>query len=621
MATMRSASAARRRFAARPALGAHDARRSPSSRPPPAVRAAHQPALRDHLRLRHRGERARIKVAMTLRRRGAGAGAALVPGLDAGRVRAQHFARWVSNFTPDRRRRHARWRWDKLDYDTWRVQPGRRQVGQRPVRLPGRHARQRDGLGPAGLRAVQRHQPAALSRGPRLRLPGHRDGQDRADWQVATGMQAVPQQPGSLSRGQLPRPGRHAVLRRPDRLRQHAGGRRAGPGSPPIPPARSRARRATQLLGRDRQDDPRRVGGVPGDAVAALHRHDDLRLDATAGAARSSTPTRTSASTTRGFIGNPILASITAHEIFHAWNVKRLRPADMVPYRYDQPRAHRLALGERGHHRLLRRPRAGARRHRRLDAVPRRSPAARSPRWPTAPPTALEDASLSTWIHPTDGSEYLYYPKGSLAGLPARHPDPRRERQPALARRRDARALPRDLQGGPRLHRRGVVGRGHRRRRAGKSFADFAARYVDGREPYPWAQVLPLAGLRMVTDTDPRAAARARRGAATRPAGSWCRRSCRAAPAEEAGVRARRRPARPRATSPITDPDFGPKFRERFGKDGRPAAADPGRARRPDADAQRQGPVRAAGGEPAGGRPVGVRQGRAGPGGHLQGHD
>lgn len=33
------------------------------------------------------------------------------------------------------------------------------------------------------------------------------------------------------------------------------------------------------------------------------------------------------------------------------------------------------------------------------------------------PPTALEDASLSTWIHPVDGSGYLYYPKGSLAGF------------------------------------------------------------------------------------------------------------------------------------------------------------------------------------------------------------
>jgi predicted metalloprotease with PDZ domain len=32
------------------------------------------------------------------------------------------------------------------------------------------------------------------------------------------------------------------------------------------------------------------------------------------------------------FIGSPLLASITAHEIFHAWNVKRLRPAELLPY-------------------------------------------------------------------------------------------------------------------------------------------------------------------------------------------------------------------------------------------------------------------------------------------------
>ena len=45
------------------------------------------------------------------------------------------------------------------------------------------------------------------------------------------------------------------------------------------------------------------------------------------------------------------------------------------------------------------------------------SPRARSRTVADAPPTALEDASLSTWIHPTDGSGYLYYPKGSLAGF------------------------------------------------------------------------------------------------------------------------------------------------------------------------------------------------------------
>src|SRR5205814_1963905 len=29
------------------------------------------------------------------------------------------------------------------------------------------------------------------------------------------------------------------------------------------------------------------------------------------------------------------LSGLYAHELFHAWNVKRLRPADLVPYRYD----------------------------------------------------------------------------------------------------------------------------------------------------------------------------------------------------------------------------------------------------------------------------------------------
>jgi predicted metalloprotease with PDZ domain len=35
----------------------------------------------------------------------------------------------------------------------------------------------------------------------------------------------------------------------------------------------------------------------------------------------------------------------------------------------------------------------------------------------------------------------------------------------------------------------------------GKSFADFYTRYIDGREPFPYDAVLPLAGLRLVRDT------------------------------------------------------------------------------------------------------------------------
>ena len=150
------------------------------------------------------------------------------------------------------------------------------------------------------------------------------------------------------------------------RLATYPAGALTGPG-------------AGEAVGRDRQGDPAGGGGVRGDAVARLHGHDDLRLELRRAAARSSTPTRTSASTTRRLIGSPILTSITAHEIFHAWNVKRLRPADMVPYRYDRTEP-TLALGERGDHRLLRRPGAAPRRGRHRRAVPRRRRRTRSPR-------------------------------------------------------------------------------------------------------------------------------------------------------------------------------------------------------------------------------------------------
>jgi predicted metalloprotease with PDZ domain len=35
----------------------------------------------------------------------------------------------------------------------------------------------------------------------------------------------------------------------------------------------------------------------------------------------------------------------------------------------------------------------------------------------------------------------------------------------------------------------------------GKDFAAFNARYIDGREPFPWATTLPLAGLRLKVDS------------------------------------------------------------------------------------------------------------------------
>ena len=64
-----------------------------------------------------------IKVAMDFDVAGPGPGPALVPRLDARRVRAG-LLRPVGVELRRGGRRASRSTWDKLDYDTWRVQPG-----------------------------------------------------------------------------------------------------------------------------------------------------------------------------------------------------------------------------------------------------------------------------------------------------------------------------------------------------------------------------------------------------------------------------------------------------------------------------------------------------------------
>ena len=305
--------------------------------------------------------------------------------------------------------------WDKLDYDTWRIQPaGAKSVSVRFDYLADTLDNAMAWARPE-LRAVQRHQRPALSGGPGPRLPRDGGDQDRAILARRHRHAGVPQQAGTYREGNY-----HDLVDKPffvgridydstqvagawTRLATYPAGTAHGPG-------------AGEAVGPDRQDDPGRGGGVPGDAVAALHGHDDLRLALTAAAARWSTPTRTSASTAPRSIGNPILASITAHEIFHAWNVKRLRPADMVPYRYDRTEPTVwlwVSEGITDYYADLALLRGGIVDRRSVSWPQRRT---RSRRCAAAPPTALEDASLSTWIHPTDGSQYLYYPKGRSPG-------------------------------------------------------------------------------------------------------------------------------------------------------------------------------------------------------------
>jgi predicted metalloprotease with PDZ domain len=262
-----------------------------------------------------------------------------------------------------------------------------------------------------------------------------------------------------------------------------------------------------------------------------------------------------------GLISNPLLASVTAHEIFHAWNVKRLRPADMVPYDYHQPQPTPwlwVSEGITDYYADLALIRGGI-----SDSAQFMAQAAdKANTVAMAPPTALEDASLSTWIHPEDGSGYIYYPKGSLAGLLLD------------VMIRDASDNARSLDDVMRqLYQTSYKkGRGFTaadfwpqisQAAGGRSFADFESRYIDGRDPYPLQQILPLAGMRVVVDTvrEPRLGIQSTADSS----GIIVAGLVPGAPAQEAGVQVGDR-LLAIGDLTVSNPDFGPEFRSRYGR-------------------------------------------------------
>lgn len=198
-------------------------------------------------------------------------------------------------------------------------------------------------------------------------------------------------------------------------------------------------------------------------------------------------------------IGNPALPSITAHEIFHLWNVKRLRPAEMMPYRYDRAQPTTLLWVSEGitdYYADVASVRGGV-----VDSLGFLDLVlGKMQEVEAAPPVALEDASLSTWIHPSDGTGYLYYPKGSLVGLLLdiliRDASDNTGSMDTVLRELYQRSA-----GGTRGFTAAewwaAVGRAAR----GRSFASFQSRYVDGREPLPYRETFALAGIRVQVDS------------------------------------------------------------------------------------------------------------------------
>jgi Predicted protease with the C-terminal PDZ domain len=198
-------------------------------------------------------------------------------------------------------------------------------------------------------------------------------------------------------------------------------------------------------------------------------------------------------------LDNPnYLLWLYSHEFFHAWNVKRLRPADLVPYRYDdaQPTTWLwVSEGITNYYGYLALVRGGVKDStgffedmaEEIARIPRVSASA-------------SDASLSAWIAPTDGSNGLYYPKGDVTGflldIMIRDASDNRASLDVVMRRLYETTYKRG-RGFTRADWWSEVSRAA----GGKSFADFTRRYVDGRDPLPLEQVLRLAGLGVDGDT------------------------------------------------------------------------------------------------------------------------
>jgi predicted metalloprotease with PDZ domain len=159
-------------------------------------------------------------------------------------------------------------------------------------------------------------------------------------------------------------------------------------------------------------------------------------------------------------------------------------------------------VGERGDHRLLRRSRARARRRDRHEGV-LRGDVGEDGEIASAPPFALEDASLNAWISVRDGTDALYYPKGSLAGflldIMIRDASDNRSSLDLVMRELYRSTYDRGRGFTPEEWWGAV-----RRASNGKSYEEFNRRYIDGRDPYPWDEALKVIGLRMQSDSIPR---------------------------------------------------------------------------------------------------------------------
>lgn len=266
-----------------------------------------------------------------------------------------------------------------------------------------------------------------------------------------------------------------------------------------------------------------------------------------------------------GTLGD-FIRPLLSHEFFHLWNVKRIRPAEMWPYDYHAEQYTPLLWWSEGvtdYYGDLTNWRAGLW----SDDQWLASMQGNADQVETVPePWSEEDGSVATWINEVYvNSSQLYYPKGSLTGLLLDVAI-----RDATDNRHSLDEVTRALY--TRFYKQG---KGFRTvdlltllKEAGMQDVDgFYQRYVNGRDPLPYEQILPKAGIAVErrTTTSPFL------GVQTTQPANLIAGVVAGGAAEAAGVQAGDTLVSVGDVQVSADQDFGPAFRSQYrGKSGQP---------------------------------------------------
>ncbi|HKP28485.1 MAG TPA: hypothetical protein VJU15_03745 [Gemmatimonadales bacterium] len=434
-----------------------------------------------------------LDVTTTFRVAAAGPVLLSLPSWTPGAYEVANFAKHVRSFSATQGSTDLAW--DKRDYDTWRIRP------TRPGEVTVRFSYHADDLDNA--RAWARNDFLMVNgtnvflypEGQGFNFPATVTVKTATGWRAVTGMKETAK--GSFGEGNY-----HDLVDKPffignlDVDSAQAGGKWFRVASWPAGIFQGAVRKQFHDEVAGSVPPMAKVfGEQPWDAYTIF-----LLFDSTFGGGSALEHTNSHVGIYNPeFMGSVILASITAHEIFHAWNVKRLRPADMFPYRYDVPQETVwlwVSEGITDYYADLALVRGQVVDSSGFVALTQQ----KVEETYDSPPVALEDASLSTWISPDDGSSTVYYPKGALAGFLL----------DILIRDASNNTKSLDDVFSGLYQKAWKANRGFTAEdwwgavstaAGGRKFDDFAKRYIDGREEFPWAEVLPLAGFTLAIDS------------------------------------------------------------------------------------------------------------------------